>query len=148
MKLILTENVDKVGVKGEIVTVKAGYGRNYLLPRGLATAATRSAIQAIEEEAKTLAKKQESAKKAAEKMAAKLSTISITATVAAGEDDKIFGSVTAQNIADLLAEKGYEIDRHTIVISEPIKALGVYNIPIKVYHDVKAEIKLWVIKES
>lgn len=148
MKLILTENVDKVGAQGEIVNVKAGFGRNYLIPRGLATIATPAAVQAIEEEAKIKAKKQEAAKKAAEKLAAKLSSVSITATVAAGEDDKIFGSVTAQNIADLLAEKGYEIDRHNIVIAEPIKALGVYNIPVKVFHDVKAEVKLWVIKES
>ena len=86
-------------------------------------------------------------KKAAEQLAEELAKVSCTATVTVGEEDKVFGSVTAQHIADLLKEKGYEIDRKKIKLSEPIKALGIYDVPIKLHQDVETKIKLWVVKE-
>jgi large subunit ribosomal protein L9 len=148
MKILLKEDLDKVGKAGQIVNVKDGYGRNYLIPQGLGVLATRSAIKMVEDEMALKLRKAEAAKRAAEKLAGRLSNVSITASVVVGEEDKLFGSVTSQNIADLLKEKGFEIDRHTIILEEPIKALGVYLIPIKLHQDVKAEVKLWVIKSN
>jgi large subunit ribosomal protein L9 len=148
MKILLKEDLDKVGKAGQIVNVKDGYGRNYLIPQGLGVLATRSAIKMVEDEIALKLRKAEAAKRAAEKLAGRLSNVSITASVVVGEEDKLFGSVTSQNIADLLKEKGFEIDRHTIILEEPIKALGVYLIPIKLHQDVKAEVKLWVIKSN
>jgi large subunit ribosomal protein L9 len=148
MKILLKEDLDKVGKAGQIVNVKDGYGRNYLIPQGLGVLATRSAIKMVEDEIALKLRKAEAAKRAAEKLAGRLSNVSITASVVVGEEDKLFGSVTSQNIADLLKEKGFEIDRHTIILEEPIKALGVYLIPVKLHQDVKAEVKLWVIKSN
>ena len=146
MKIILTENVDKLGNSGEIVEVKDGFARNYLLPRGLAEMATKSAVKAYNEQQKLAEKKEAATLVNAQKLADKLSKTSITATVTVGEDDKIFGSITNQNIADLLAEKGFEVDRHNITIPEAIKALGTYTVQVKLYKTVKADVKLWVIK--
>ncbi len=147
MKVILKENVDKLGKKGEIVEVKDGFGRNYLIPQKLADFATKTSIKAYQEQLKVGEKKETAALKHAEGVAAKLKDLSLTVAVAAGDDDKLFGSVTNQNVADLLKEKGYEIDKHDISIDEPIKALGIYTVSVKVYKTVKAEVKLWVVKE-
>ncbi len=148
MKILLKNDVDKLGKAGQIVNVKDGYGRNFLIPQGLGILATRAAVKMVEDELALKVRKAESAKRAAEKLAGRLSNVSITASVVVGEEDKLFGSVTSQNIAELLNEKGFEIDRHTIVLDEPIKALGVYLIPIKLHQEVKAEVKLWVIKSN
>lgn len=147
MKIILKENVEKLGTKGEIVEVKDGYGRNYLIPQGKAEFATEAAVRSYNEQLKMNEKKEQASFKKAEKLATKLSGQSITAVVSAGEDDKIFGSVTSQNVADLLKEKGYEIDRHDITLPEAIKSLGSYKVSVKVFKSVKAEVTLWVIKE-
>ncbi|MGC9513535.1 MAG: 50S ribosomal protein L9 [Fidelibacterota bacterium] len=147
MKIILKANVENVGVAGDVVTVKDGYARNFLIPKGLATEATRSNIKMAEELKKIEERKKTAAVDKARRLAEKLKNISLTTSVAAGEDDKIFGSVTSQTIADLLAEKGYDVDKRHIILHEPIKALGVYDIPIKLHSDVTAEVKLWVVKE-
>ncbi|HDR04010.1 MAG TPA: 50S ribosomal protein L9 [Candidatus Marinimicrobia bacterium] len=148
MKILLKEDVDKVGKAGEIINVKDGYGRNFLIPQQLGILATKAAIKMVEDELALKTRKAEAAKRSAEKLASRLNNVSITASVIAGEEDKLFGSVTNQNIADLLKEKGYDIDRHTIMLDEPIKALGVYVIPVKLHPEVKAEVKLWVIKSN
>ena len=147
MKILLLENVDKVGKKGAIVNVKDGFARNYLFPKKLASIATKSTIRVYEEHLKIHEKKEIGKKKTADILAKKMNGVSITTTVTAGEDDKIFGSVTTQNISDLLKEKGFDVDKKNITISDPIKSLGVYNVIVKVYKDTKAEIKRWVIKE-
>lgn len=147
MKLILKEDVEKLGNKGEIVEVKDGYGRNFLIPQKKADFATKAAIRAYNDQQKIAEKKEHAAMAKAEKLAKKLSGQSVTAVVAAGEDDKIFGSVTNQNVADLLKEKAYDIDKHDITLPENIKSLGSYKVSVKVFKSVKAEVTLWVIKE-
>jgi large subunit ribosomal protein L9 len=147
MKIILKQNVENVGIAGDIVNVKEGYARNYLIPKGLATEATRSNLKMAEELKKNEERKKTATVDKARRLAEKIKNISLTTTVAAGEDDKIFGSVTSQTIADLLAEKGFDVDKRHIILSEPIKALGVFDIPVKLHSDVTAEVKLWVVKE-
>ncbi len=147
MKIILREDVDKLGDSGEIVDVKPGYFRNYLEPRGMALRATDSNMKIYEEEKRIRSVRENKAKVDAEKLANKLSNISLNAAVQVGEEDKVFGSVTSQDIAELLNEKGYDIDKKDILLDEPIKALGIYPVPIKLHSDVTAEVKVWVIKE-
>ncbi|MDA3870722.1 MAG: 50S ribosomal protein L9 [Candidatus Marinimicrobia bacterium] len=147
MKIILKENVEKLGDKNEIVNVKDGYARNYLFPKNLALKATKSNVNVIKELEKVKEKKEKSVIRTAQKLADKLKNISITVSTEAGEDEKIFGSVTTQKIAELLDEKGLKIDKHQIIIETPIKNLGVFNIPIKIHKEITAEVKLWVVKK-
>ena len=137
MKVILRQNTEGLGQIGEVVDVKDGYARNFLIPRKLAYAALKGNVKALEEEKKTLSKKREQELAAAETLAAELEKVSVTIPVQVGEEDKIFGSVTNQMIADALKEKGYEIDRRKIEIEEPIKSLGIYGIDIKLHPSVK-----------
>jgi large subunit ribosomal protein L9 len=147
MKIILREAVDRLGERGDIITVKDGYARNYLIPRGLALRATSGNMRTFEEEKKQHDVRENKARRLAEQFAKKLRSVSITATVAVGEEDRVFGSVTTQAIAQLLKEKGFEIDKKKILLDEPIKALGVYTIPIKLHHNVQGKVKVWVVKE-
>jgi len=147
MKIILKENVEKLGDKNEIVDVKDGYARNYLFPKNWALKATKSNVNVIEELDRVKEKKEKSVIRTAQKLADKLKNISITVSTEAGEDEKIFGSVTTQQIAELLDEKGFKIDKHQIIIETPIKNLGVFNISIKIHKEITAEVKLWVVKK-
>tara|TARA_B100001964_G_C14010373_1_gene499038 strand:+ start:337 stop:780 length:444 start_codon:yes stop_codon:yes gene_type:complete len=147
MKIILTETLEHVGDAGEIVDVKPGFARNYLLPRKLALVASSSNL-AVYEAAKSqqgaqLAREQ----KDAEDRAAALGKVSVTIAVAVGEEDRIFGSVTNQQIGDQLKGQGFKIDRRTIQLDEPIRALGVYDVPIRLHPQVEAKVKVWVVKE-
>ena len=147
MKVILTETLDHVGDAGEIVEVKPGYARNYLLPRRLALVASTGNM-AVYEEVKTRRGAQAAReKREAEERAEALGKASITIAVAVGEEDRIFGSVTNQQIADLLKDQSFDIDRRTIQLDEPIRALGVYDVPIRVHPEVEATVKVWVVKE-
>ena len=147
MKVIMTETLDHVGDAGEIVEVKPGYARNYLLPRKLALVASTGNM-AVYEEVKTRRGAQAAReKREAEERAEALSKASITIAVAVGEEDRIFGSVTSQQIADLLKDQSFDIDRRTIQLDEPIRALGVYDVPIRVHPEVEATVKVWVVKE-
>ena len=147
MKIILKNDVQSLGKAGEIIEVKRGYARNYLIPKNMAIEATSSNIKSFQEESKLDKIRTEKGKKSALELAEKLSGISLTAVVQVGEQDKVFGSVTAQNIADLLKESGMEIDRKKIILEEPLKALGVFDIPVKLHADVEAKIKVWVVRE-
>ncbi len=147
MKVILRKDFESLGKVGDVVTVKDGYARNFLIPQGIALKADKSNIKRLEAETKHQELKQTRDKKAAEKLAEELNKISCTATVNVGEEDKVFGAVTSQHISDLLKDKGFEVDRKKIVLEEPIKALGIYTIPIKLHSEVEAKIKLWVVKE-
>lgn len=146
MKVILRKDVDTLGSAGEIVNVKDGYGRNYLIPREIAYPATKGFLKVYEQEKALRETKAARDMQKAHALASKLGNLSLEATVQVGEDDKVFGAITAQDIADLIAAKGYEVDKRDILLDEPIKALGIYNVPIKIATDVKAEIKVWVIK--
>jgi len=147
MKIILREDIESLGQAGKTVNVKDGYARNYLIPQKLAYPATRGFSRVFEEEKKLKDNRNARATAQAEQLAAKLGNISLETSVKVGEEDKVFGAVTAADIAELLAAKGYEIDKRDILLEEPLKALGIYNVPIKVATDIKAEVKVWVIKE-
>ncbi len=147
MKVILKEDVDTLGKCGEVVEVKSGYGRNFLLPRNLAISATKGNMHAIEELRSQQQLRQAKVRRAAETIKSRIEKASCTAEVNVGEDDKVFGSVTAQAIADLLATQGIEIDRKKIMLEEPLKALGVYTIPVKIASEVTANLKVWVVKK-
>lgn len=147
MKVILTQDIPSLGKKTEAVEVKPGYARNYLIPQGKALPANENSLQQLQikikkEELHLSKKKQE-----AEELAKKLNEVSCTATVQAGEDDKLYGSVSIPDIVKLLGDQGVNIDKNKIMLEEPIKALGVYNVPIKLHPEVEATIKLWVVRQ-
>lgn len=148
MKIILKEDLKKLGKCGEVVEVRDGYARNYLIPRNLAIPATKGNLKAIEEVVRQKGLKDNKSRRKDERLKAEIEKISVTAEVTVGEEDKVFGSVTSQNIADLLKGKGFEIDRHKIDLKEPLKALGVYTISVKVSSEVEANLKLWVVKKE
>jgi large subunit ribosomal protein L9 len=147
MKVILTQDIPSLGKKTEAVEVKPGYARNYLIPQGKALPATEGSLKQlhvrIKKEENQLAKR----KLQAEELAKKLNEISCTATVQAGEDDRLYGSVSIPDIIKLLSDQGLTIDKRQVVLEEPIKSLGVYNIPIKLHPEVEAMIKLWVVRQ-
>jgi large subunit ribosomal protein L9 len=147
MKVILTQSYEKLGKEGDIVNVKPGYARNFLIPNKIALDHTAGNMKRYDQMQKVKDVRQAKEHKSATTLADSLNKISCTATVAVGEEDKLFGSVTSQDIADLIKEKGFEIDKRKIILEEPIKALGIYTIPIKLHAEVEARIKLWVVKE-
>lgn len=148
MKVILKDDVEKLGKCGEVVEVKDGYGRNFLIARNLAIPATKGHLRAIQEVTKQKETRDLKKKRQEEKLKIQLEKISCTAEVRVGEEDRVFGSVTAQDISELLKEKGFEISRHKISLEAPIKALGVYTVAIKVSSDVLANLKVWVVKKE
>ncbi len=146
MKVILRDNLPKLGRMGDIVDVAPGYARNYLFPRGLALLATESNIRRVEAEKKIREKIREKEKKEAEELAAKLEKKSITIPVQVGEDEQLFGSVTAQDIARALNQEGFPVDRKQIILEEPLKSLGIYNVELKLHPEVKTSIRVWIVK--
>ncbi|MDE2807773.1 MAG: 50S ribosomal protein L9 [Gemmatimonadota bacterium] len=147
MKVILLKDIETLGSAGEVVEVKNGYGRNFLIPRNealIASAANMAQFESRRKQQETLAERD---RRAAEALAKKLEAESITAQVKVGEEGRLFGSVTAQNIAELLDEKGYEVDRRAIHLEDPIRELGVYNVEVRLHPEVAAAVKLWVVKE-
>jgi large subunit ribosomal protein L9 len=147
MKVILRQDYSSLGKIGDVVDVKDGFARNFLLPRKIAYTALPGNIAALEEEKKSLAKKAELELKSAEKAASELEKVSVTIPVQVGEEDKIFGTVTTQMLSDALKEKGFEIDKRKIEIPEPIKALGIYTVNVKLHSNIDAKIKVWVVRE-
>jgi large subunit ribosomal protein L9 len=147
MKVILRKDHDKLGATGAVVDVKDGYARNYLIPRDIAFAANEGNMRALEEEQKQAGRRTEKEKKQSEKIAQELEKISVTLQVKVGEDDKLFGAVTSQMIADALVEKKVNIDKRQIELEEPIKALGIYDVPVRLHQSVTAKIKIWVVRE-
>jgi large subunit ribosomal protein L9 len=147
MEIILRQDFEQLGKTGEIVTVKDGFARNYLIPKGIAYVATKVNKKRLENELQMQNWRKEKEKRAAEELAKKLETVSCTIPVQVGEEDKLFGSVTSQNIADALSALGYKVDRRKIQLDEPIKSLGIYSVPIKLHPDVTATVKVWVVKE-
>lgn len=147
MEVILRQAVENLGHPGDVVTVSNGYARNYLLPRGVAYQATEGNKKRIAQEKARLEAAEGQRRGAAEEIAKKLEEVSITFAARVGEEGKLFGSVTTGDIADQLAAQGFTIEKRQIDLHEPIKALGVYRVPVKLHADVKPEIKVWVIKQ-
>lgn len=146
MQVILKTHVDKLGDEGELVVVANGYAHNYLIPRKLAIQATDKNRRALEHEKRMTIDLDAKEKREVEKLAGELANLSCTITMQAGENDRLFGSVTSLDIAAALEEQGVEIDRRKIVLDEPLKELGVFTVPAKVHADVTAEIKVWIVK--
>jgi large subunit ribosomal protein L9 len=147
MKVILRKNFDQLGKVGDVLSVKDGYARNYLIPRGIAYQATAGNIRSLEEEKKQIIKREAKELEAAQNLSAELEKVSVTIPVKVGEEEKIFGSVTTQMITDALKEKGFDIDKRKIEITEPIKALGIYTVSVKLHPSVAAAVKTWVVRE-
>jgi len=148
MKVILKQDVENVGRKGDVVHVSRGYGRNYLVPKKLALEVTGSNLKMIAIEQQGLKKKIEQERLSYRELIEKLNQVTLSFTRKAGEKDHIFGSVSASDIKEELDKLGFDIDKKKLVLDEPLKRLGNYAVPIKVYHDDKAEIKVAVVKEE
>lgn len=147
MEVILHEDVPNLGLAGEIVTVKDGYARNYLLPRNIAVVANSKNVRELEHQKRVVESRKEKMKAKAEEIATKLGTLSITIAKEAGEEEKIFGSVTTMDIANALRSEGYTIDKRHIKLAEPIKKIGVYEIPVRLHQEVEGIVKIWVVKK-
>lgn len=147
MEVILRENVDNLGHAGELVSVKDGYARNYLLPRGLAYEATEANKRRIESERRARGLKHASDRADADALAARLAAIELRFTAKAGEGDRLFGSITSGDIATRLAEQGVTIDKRHIELSEPLKMIGEFKVPVRLHPEVKGEIRVRVVRE-
>lgn len=147
MEIILREDVAHLGKAGEVVAVKDGYARNYLLPRGLAYPATAGNKRRIEVERQRHDARMATQRGDAEQLAQQLAAVSLTFTVKTGEGEKLFGSITAQDIAQQLKEQGFALDKRRVALEEPIKMIGIYKVPLRLDAGVQAEIRVWVVKE-
>jgi len=148
MRVILKEDVKDLGQIGSIVDVKNGYGRNFLIPRNLAVEANPKNIKQFEHEKKIILVKAKKVKQSMEGLADQISSLSITIEAKAGEEDKLFGSVSGKDIAEAIAKQGIEIDKRKILLEEPIKRLGSYDVSVKVHHDVTASVKVEVVRSG
>ena len=148
MEVILREDIDKLGSRGQVVKVAAGFARNFLLPKRLAVAATDSNKKIVEQERQAHVRKEAKLVGEAQDLAKLMLGVAITIKQKAGEADQLFGSVTSKDIADALAAKNYQIDRRKIQLNEPIKQLGEYTVPIRLHKDVTVDISVLVAKEE
>ncbi len=148
MKIILRQNVENLGNIGEIITVKPGFARNYLIPNQLAYYATVGAIRALETEKKQYEARMAKARQASEAVAAQLAEMQITISMPVGEEGRLFGSVTAPMIAQELELRGFRVDKRNVMIDEPIKTLGIFDVKVKLMTDVVAPLKIWVISQD
>jgi large subunit ribosomal protein L9 len=147
MKVILRKETPSLGQAGSVISVKDGYARNYLIPRGIAYEATDGNMRQLEEENKQQAKRSSKERKIAEGIASQLEKISVTIKMKVGEEEKLFGSVTSQMIAEALAEKELKIDKRHIELQEPIKSLGIYDVPVKLAEGINGTVKVWIVRE-
>jgi large subunit ribosomal protein L9 len=148
MQVILRDDMDNLGKSGEVVNVKPGYARNFLLPRGHAIKATASDVKRVEHEKRVIAARTTKLAKEAQAEADSLSKISVSIARAVGEEDKLYGSVTTRDIAEALAEQGVKIDSKKIHLEEPLKTLGLTEVQVKLGRGVNATIKVWVVKKE
>ena len=147
MDVILRQDVDKLGRAGDMVSVKDGFARNFLLPQGLAYLATEGNKRRLENERAQKTRKHAAEIAASKDIASRLEAVSLTFTMKAGEGDKLFGSVTAGDVAERLKAEGFGVDKKAIELDEPLKALGVYKIPVRLHPEVKPEVRVWVVRE-
>lgn len=148
MKVILREDIDNLGTRGDVVDVARGFARNSLIPQGLASTDTPGNRRAMSEEDVVRSRHDVMAKASAEALARDMQDLSVTVAVKVGEDDRLYGSVTSADIHKLLVAQGVKVDRRKIVVDEPIKQLGFYNVAIRLHRDVSVDVKVWVMKET
>ncbi|MBI4981746.1 MAG: 50S ribosomal protein L9 [Candidatus Omnitrophica bacterium] len=147
MEVILNQDVDKIGKAGSVVKVKDGFARNFLIPNRLAVLVTTGNLKKLEQDKERKSLMLEALKNDAEALKAKLSSISLTLSSLAKEDEKLYGSITAHDIAVALKEEGIELDKSLIDLSEPIRALGIYEVALNLHPEVSAKLKVWVVKK-
>jgi large subunit ribosomal protein L9 len=147
MEIILTTTVEGLGKRGDVVKVKDGYARNYLLPRKLALPASAATKNIMSQENKLREVRDEKVKRTVLEQAAKMKDVSVTIVVQAGEEDKLYGSVGEYDIARAVTELGFPVDHNMVVLEEHIKMLGVYTVPIRLHREVEVPVKVWVVKE-
>jgi large subunit ribosomal protein L9 len=147
MRIVLRDDVDNLGHRGEVLDVAAGYARNFLLPKGKALPATEGNMKRVEQERRKHAVHLAKEKEDAAAMGRRLAGLSCTIVRKVGENDQLYGSVTASDIAEYLEKEGVVLDKRRILIEEPIRALGIYTIPVKLHAEVTGEIRVWVVKE-
>ena len=148
MDVILREDIDKLGTRGQLVKVAPGYARNFLLPNKMAVAATESNKKIVEQERQAHLRREAKVEGEAKDLGKMLSAVSISIAQKAGENDQLFGSVTSKDIAEALEKQGYTIERRKIVLEEPIKTLGEFKVPVRLHRDVTAEVTVTVVKEE
>lgn len=148
MQIILQEDVEKLGTRGQVVNVAEGYARNFLLPRKLALEASAGNMKRLEKMRATFAKKEATEKGDAQKLAELLAGVSLELTRKAGENDQLFGSVTSADISEALAAKGFNVEKRKIALADPIKVVGEFEIPVKLHREIAATVKLSVKKEA
>lgn len=148
MKVILKEDVKNLGVVGSVVNVAPGYARNYLIPKNLAIEADTKNIKKLEHEKNIILERIKKAKNLAEKLASQLSTIAVVIEAKSGEEGKLFGSVTSMDIAEAISKQGVEVDKRKIILDEPIKRLGTYNIPVKLHSEITTNVTVEVRSET
>jgi large subunit ribosomal protein L9 len=146
MDVVLLKDIEKLGAEGSLVVVKTGFARNYLIPRGLAVAATAQALRAIEETKRQRLQKAKRAKAEAEALKRKLEGRSVSLKLNLGQDGKSFGAITTHDVLEALAQEGLQLEKHALELEQPIKTLGVYDIPVRIHPEVTATVKLWVVK--
>ncbi|OGW74778.1 MAG: 50S ribosomal protein L9 [Omnitrophica bacterium RBG_13_46_9] len=147
MEIILLKDIENLGQEGQTVKVEDGYARNFLIPKKMAVLYTAGAVKVIEAKRRKAALKAEKEKNAAQELAKTISQLSLTIPVEAGVNDTLFGSVTADTIFNALQQEGIHIDKRNISIDEPIRKLGIYTVEVKLYPEVKENLKVWVVKK-
>ena len=147
MEIILLEDIKNLGKEGEAVKVRDGYARNFLIPKKIAALYTPGAVKTLEAKRKKELIRAEKEKKAARAVAERISKLSLTVTAEAGVNDTLFGSVTAETISNALRQEGIHIDKKSIILEEPIRRLGVYNVEVKLHPEVKETLRVWVVKK-
>ena len=148
MEVILREDIERLGSRGQVVKVADGYARNFLLPKRLAVAATDANRKIVEQERQAHLRREAKQKSEAEDLSKLLTGVTVTIAQKAGENDQLFGSVTSKDVSDALAQKGYTIDRRKVLMDEPIKQLGEFKVPVRLHKDVTAEVTVQVTKEE
>jgi large subunit ribosomal protein L9 len=147
MQVILKQKIQGLGDRGDVVKVKEGYARNFLFPKGLALISTPSQRRVLDEESRLHVVRDVKLKQGVQALAEKMKGLSCTLVVQAGEEDKLYGSVTGHDIAKAISDQGFAIDHKQVVLEEPIKKLGVYSVSIRLHREVEVPVKIWVVKE-
>ncbi len=147
MEVILNQDINRLGKAGAVVKVRDGYANNFLIPNGLAVPMTAANLKKLEQEKLASAQQLEKLNKQAQDLAVQLNGVSLTMPALTHEEEKLYGSITQTEIAAALKEEGFEIDKNCVILEEPIKSLGIYEVPIKLHPEVSAKIKIWVVKK-
>jgi large subunit ribosomal protein L9 len=147
MEVILTKDVNKIGKAGSVVKVKDGFARNFLMPKGLAVVVTSGNLKKLEQDKEKIALESEKRKALANELKARLDAFSLTISVLAQEDENLYGSIAAAEISSALKDEGIEVDKSCILLDSPIKALGIYEIPLKLHPEVDGKLKVWIVKK-